>query len=206
MDNNFGVYTDFQYVSRKSKGKRKRRSRPNIKLNTDENSDNSDAVETTENDLDESSSNQTNEFGQNSTDDNTEEDYCKLNDRISIDAQLKAKPQILEPEIYENLKPLDDQILTLQMGYTNLEPIDEVKETFNVRALPKHAETYELEKFEKNVLIIFNQVKVDGYIPRYGTDKDVAALKSTFERFGFEVNEHKDLTKKDIFDTLETCE
>lgn len=205
-DGNLEVYTDFQYVSRKSKGK-KRRSRPKIKVNADQNSDNSDAVEVDGQNVEVEISNELDD--PNSNDDNTNEDeFCKINERISTDAQLKAKPQYEKAEeIYEKelLSHEENEEVKSEMDFTVYVQHSLEGETFNVRALSKHAETYELETFEKNALLIFNQEKVEGYMPRYGTEKDVQALKNTFNRFGFEVTEHKDLTKKEIFDKLDAC-
>ncbi|CAG9792807.1 unnamed protein product [Diatraea saccharalis] len=64
--------------------------------------------------------------------------------------------------------------------------------------LPKTAETYELEKFSKNVLLIFNQENVNGYRQRYGTEQDVTELERTFSNFGFDVIKRHDFTKKEI--------
>lgn len=80
-----------------------------------------------------------------------------------------------------------------------------LEQIFNTRALSKHSLTYELEKFEKNAMIIFNQENVDGYEKRLGTEKDVEALERTFRRYGFEVEERKDRTKAELFSELEIC-
>nr|AEK20829.1 caspase-4 [Lymantria monacha] len=88
------------------------------------------------------------------------------------------------------------------------EPIEEQasEETslLNTKALSKFAMTYELEKFQKNALVIFNQENVDGHQRRLGTERDVESLTKTFENFGFEVVEHKDLTKDEVFKELKT--
>ncbi|XP_075985669.1 caspase-1-like [Anticarsia gemmatalis] len=75
-------------------------------------------------------------------------------------------------------------------------------EWINTKALSKYASTYELEKFEKNTMLVFNQVNVNGHEPRVGTQADVDALKKTFEKFNFEVTVHDDFTKEQIFNEL----
>ena len=112
-----------------------------------------------------------------------------------LDGEMSAPAQVTE-EI-EELKIPDDNVL----------PNNESSETpiYNTRALDKYASTYKLETFEKNYLAIFNQENVDGFKPRVGTEKDVEALERTFSKFGFEVHEHKDLTKDEIMDELKVC-
>ncbi|XP_068625325.1 caspase-1-like [Battus philenor] len=110
---------------------------------------------------------------------------------ISLDGIMVSPPQILEPETYDK-KEVDFVIEKEEVKY----------EDYNRRALSKFATTYELEKFDKNCLIIFNQENVDGFNPRYGTEKDVQSLTSTFSDFGFEVTEHKDFTKDEVFKEL----
>lgn len=206
-DNPFPTFADFQAVSRK--GKKKRKSRPNNRVINAENSDNSDTVvESIKNELDRTNSNQTNEEDDQKSDEDTNENkYIDSYDEIYIDGQLQAPPQIKpEDEVFEITEIKEQELQISQKSHEDI-PLFQSGESkeYNVRALTKHAETYELETFEKKALIIFNQDKVDGYKPRQGTEKDVEALKKTFTRFDFEVIEHKDLTKKEIFDTLETC-
>ncbi|CAK1543380.1 unnamed protein product [Leptosia nina] len=74
----------------------------------------------------------------------------------------------------------------------------------NTKPLNRHATTYELERFEKNLLIIFNQEEIIGYEPRLGTEKDVTVLIETFSMFGFEPEVHKDYTKKKLFGVLDS--
>lgn len=68
-------------------------------------------------------------------------------------------------------------------------------------SLSKDAMTYELERFEKNALFIFNLDK------RPDTETDVKALKKTFGKFGFEVVpvEPENLTKDGIIKAIESC-
>lgn len=111
-------------------------------------------------------------------------------DKLEKDGMLKAPPIESSDKYFE-------------------EEIDEREDspgTYNSRALSKDATTYELEKFEKNILVIFNQINVEGYRkPRYGTEKDVQALTSTFTNFGFHYVVHDDLTKDEMFRELKTC-
>ncbi|XP_030031595.2 caspase-7 [Manduca sexta] len=72
---------------------------------------------------------------------------------------------------------------------------------YNPRALPKESETYELEKFDKNKLIIFNQIKFGQY-ERLGTEADLKSLKTTFEAFNFEVQDYPDPTVDKIEEIL----
>lgn len=75
----------------------------------------------------------------------------------------------------------------------------------NRRALAADAATYQLETFNKNAMIVFNQNKVLNWKPRHGSKKDTARITQTFEKFGFEVNNHLDLTKARIFEELGKC-
>nr|AEF30495.1 caspase-4-1b [Manduca sexta] len=77
-----------------------------------------------------------------------------------------------------------------------------VPQLYNARALPKEAKTYELENFDRNVLIIFNQ-KDFGTHQRLGTDQDVKALKKTFEAFNFDVLPYTDRTVAQIKEILD---
>jgi hypothetical protein len=83
--------------------------------------------------------------------------------------------------------------------------IEEV-EYYNIRALPQNAKTYELEKFPKNTLLIFNHKDIVGKSERLGTELDVAALKDTFGKLNFEVDDKDDLTKEEIMKKLKECE
>ncbi|XP_038218602.1 caspase-3-like [Zerene cesonia] len=113
-------------------------------------------------------------------------------DNIAIDADLKKPPEYEEKESEQEVDE----------GEFEVEVFD--NNVFNHRALSKYATTYELEKFEKNVLIIFNQENIFGYKPRLGTEQDVRELESTFSRFGFEVEIHKDYTREEIFQVLDS--
>ncbi|KPJ00733.1 Caspase-1 [Papilio xuthus] len=188
-----------EYVVRKRRGKKKGKGNINLKTNQVPTADDSDAnMEELEND-DEKSISEVQQIKtiNNIVDyQNPDEDMSDCLSRVSVDGVMKAPPQIqvIEPEPYEKNKTYSPSIS------------QEEQETilYNNRALSKHAVTYELEKFEKNCLIIFNQENVDGFKPRHGTEKDVQALKSTFSNYGFEVTEHKDFTKDEVFRELMT--
>ncbi|CAF4873706.1 unnamed protein product [Pieris macdunnoughi] len=76
----------------------------------------------------------------------------------------------------------------------------------NTRPLNKYAKTYELEKFEKKLLIIINQYEIIGYKePRWGTEKDVSALTNTFPKFGFQIELHEEKTVSEVSTLLGTC-
>ncbi|XP_073958169.1 caspase-1-like [Choristoneura fumiferana] len=129
-----------------------------------------------------------------------------LNDVITTDGIMKAPPtvQVTSPET-ENLpeykrKPSHYEAESSKEEDFSPSPVEQI---FNTRALSKHSLTYELEKFEKNAMIIFNQENVDGYEKRLGTEKDVEALERTFKKYGFEVEERKDRTKAELFSELE---
>lgn len=145
--------------------------------------------------------------------------------KLAVDAVRSNSPTITIIEA-EQVTPLESSVYLSENALGNVEtpttPIFKITEKndevatpvesgsenvlYNTRALSKYAATYELENFEKNALIIFNQVNVDGYSkPRHGTEKDVEALRNTFEKFGFEVVEHRDFTKEKIFSELKTC-
>lgn len=140
--------------------------------------------------------------------------------RISKDSMVKAPPDVnisLEDEtIPDKQNQFEELVRQKSASYeidedwkgdsSKTESENLLLQEINTNALPKDARTYELEKFKKNALIIFNQENIDGYqLPRYGTEKDVAALTNTFENFGFEVVEHKDYTKDEVFKELKTC-
>ncbi|XP_063361408.1 caspase-6-like [Cydia amplana] len=59
--------------------------------------------------------------------------------------------------------------------------------------------TYELEKFERNDMIIFNHENFMSGPKRRGTALDVAALENTFKQFQFDVTTYNDLTEKELF-------
>ncbi|CAG5049768.1 unnamed protein product [Parnassius apollo] len=121
----------------------------------------------------------------------------RLERTVTMDGIMKAPPQIsiMDPDPHEK-KELNE--------YEPSEPQEAEFLPYNIRALSKHATTYELEKFEKNCLVIFNQENVEGFKPRFGTEKDVQVLKDTFSNFGFEVTEHKDFTKDEVFRELKS--
>ncbi|XP_073962305.1 uncharacterized protein [Choristoneura fumiferana] len=64
--------------------------------------------------------------------------------------------------------------------------------------------TYELDKFQKNAMVIFNHEKYAqrDVSPRIGTEYDKNALKKTFQRFRFEVTTYDDLSKEELLSKL----
>lgn len=108
-------------------------------------------------------------------------------------AELPEKVKVFEEDI-------EDKIIFQGSVEVKHEP-----PLLNMKALAKYATTYELERFEKNALIIFNQENIDGHEKRLGTEKDVEMLKETFGKFGFEAVEHKDFTKDEILETIRSC-
>lgn len=129
---------------------------------------------------------------------------------VTLDGRMKNPPQIMVPE---ELPPMTKE-KELEIEFQgNVEekleyqgPREEILEIINKRALPKHATTYQLETFEKNALLVFNQTNIEGYSkPRLGTEKDVAELERTFKGYGFEVQIEEDLTKQEIMTKLKEC-
>ncbi|GBP05662.1 Caspase-1 [Eumeta japonica] len=82
--------------------------------------------------------------------------------------------------------------------------VSEKQDFINRRALRADSDTYELESFKSNVMLIFNQYDIDSYTkPREGTHKDVESLKNTFSKYNFRVIEREDKTKDEIFEILD---
>lgn len=143
---------------------------------------------------------------------NYEETFASNMNRISLDASLKNPPKYIEPEKEkenpaQHVNPEEESVKVEDPMSPEavLEQPGKGVEKINTRALPKHAATYQLEKFEKNALLIFNQRHVYGYAPRLGTEKDVAELERTFKNYGFEVKVEDDLTKEEIMAKLIEC-
>ncbi|KAJ2940881.1 hypothetical protein O0L34_g10141 [Tuta absoluta] len=113
-----------------------------------------------------------------------------------------SPPKYEESELSDNEERFDRK--SAEAGFPD---DDETKDQdiplFNKNSLPAHADTYELEKFEKNAMIIFNHEKVEGYEDRVGTMEDEKALRDTFLKFGFEIHEPgRNLKKVDLFGAL----
>lgn len=90
--------------------------------------------------------------------------------------------------------------------YGQMKKYFNVKYKRNTRALAAAAPTYKLETFEKNAMIIFNQRIVNGFKNcRGGIIEDGERIGKTLEKFGFEGEEHFDLTRKQIFKELKKC-
>lgn len=135
-----------------------------------------------------------------------------LSETESVDPKSPLQSDVVDRQMEENdVKLIQLQVpnivKTFENDYKVATPQTGGMETvyYNRRALSKDSATYELEKFEKNALIIFNQENIEGHKRRLGTERDVKALMTTFTNYGFEVIEHKDLTKDDLFKELKAC-
>lgn len=66
---------------------------------------------------------------------------------------------------------------------------------------------YELDKFHKNAMIIFNHeiYSQRTCTPRIGTEHDKRELKKTFQRFRFEVTTYDDLRKEELLKKMKEC-
>lgn len=210
-------YSGFEFLLKKSRGKKKKRSR---KAKT-QNSVTSSETKSEEGTLDEANLTDDNNSGAEDTEEGSSKDAVMLRanvddaadneNRISLDAMMSAAPE------YEIDKKIEDEENELENSMDKMNIEDELLDTvdniyskreyslLNSRALPKEAMTYELETFDKNALIIFNQKEIDGHQPRLGTEKDVDALTRTFKNFGFEVTPHHNLTKDGLFEELKNC-
>ncbi|KAL4716439.1 hypothetical protein ACJJTC_015867 [Scirpophaga incertulas] len=129
-----------------------------------------------------------------------------IHDSIALDGQLKALPEIndsasligrLKEQNHEELENNENKVEELVVT------VEEETVIYNSsRSLPLHATTYELEKFEKKLLLIFNQKNIIGKKERLGTAKDVEELEKTFKPLGFDVEVENDLTKSEIIARL----
>lgn len=109
------------------------------------------------------------------------------------------RPRTPSPD-YENIETLGMQKIN-ELPETVSEP--DVCKGF---MLKKYAATYEMEKYKKNAMIIFNHKNfLGGNNTRVGTMQDEEALKTTFEMFNFEVESHLDLAKKTLIQELKNC-
>lgn len=214
-------YSAYEYVARKNRNKKKRKQKTlqlAAFLNSEDGPSESENSNTSENVNFVSNSNASDDNGTDNDDESNRDDssiysnddrtLTRAVSRVSLDASLQSKPSY-ELQNEEREKSIKYEIE--EMG--DVKVIDEVypevpKEqftVFNTRALTKDATTYELEKFQKNALIIFNQEKIDGHVPRLGTEKDLESLQKTFGNLGFEVDPHTDLTKDEVFKKLQEC-
>ncbi|XP_061710523.1 caspase-6-like isoform X2 [Cydia pomonella] len=106
---------------------------------------------------------------------------------------------------YENTKVADNAIdrnkflelfdRTLNQYYNEVLDIDES----NTFQSDLDSATYELEKFERNDMIIFNHENFMSERKRRGTSLDVAALENTFKQYRFHVTTYNDLTENNLF-------
>lgn len=122
-----------------------------------------------------------------------------------------------DQSIYNQIRKLaQDGILSSLLRNKDIKGIEELRPhasgskldvplatLYNTRALPKDADSYRLEKFEKNAMLIINQIEIKGYKnPRHGSRKDGRDLSTTFEKFGFKVEEEFNLDKASVENKL----
>ncbi|CAF4873717.1 unnamed protein product [Pieris macdunnoughi] len=113
--------------------------------------------------------------------------------KIVLPRAINQKEQQTKNEILPSRKFSQPKIINIKEDRTNTRPLN------------KYAKTYELEKFEKKLLIIINQYEIIGYKePRWGTEKDVSALTNTFPKFGFEIELHEEKTVSEVSTLLGT--
>ncbi|CAH0696204.1 unnamed protein product [Spodoptera exigua] len=215
-------YPGIYFLSRKGKGKKKKKGKSGKRSNNNGDKQNEKSEsETLESVEDPSNLTDENGSGLDETEDDSNKsviyrandgESADLNEnRISIDAMMSAPPEYEkspEKEKFvdnEDIETLESNVDKLQIEEESVFENEDTKYTLiNTRALPKEATTYELEKFTKHAMIIFNQKEIDGHLPRLGTEKDVEALTRTFSNYGFEVTPHNNLTKDELFKELKT--
>ncbi|XP_063361405.1 caspase-6-like [Cydia amplana] len=115
-----------------------------------------------------------------------------------------AEPQHETDDGYENTKIVDNKFdknkfeevfqRALNEYYKDVLHINES----NIQSDLESA-TYELEKFERNDMIIFNHENFMSERKRRGTSLDVAALENTFKQYRFHVTTYNDLTENNLF-------
>ncbi|CAH0596894.1 unnamed protein product [Chrysodeixis includens] len=207
-------YSAYEYVARKNRNKKKRKQKTlqlAAFLNSEDGPSESENSTTTENVNFVGNSIASDENGSDNDDEsNRDDNSIYSNDdrtlsrsfsRVSLDAMLSRPAQVVEAQGKEIEEPEDVKVID-ESNHFEENPKEEFT-VFNTRALTKDATTYELEKFQKNALIIFNQETIDGHLPRLGTEKDLESLQKTFGNLGFEVDPHTDLTKDEIFKKLQ---
>ncbi|XP_041968435.1 caspase-3-like [Aricia agestis] len=122
-------------------------------------------------------------------------------DSDSADLQFDGRVKV-GPQYPVFIGYVEDKVEKIENEFE--EPPKVIKgEVLNLRALHQNAKTYELENFDKNYLMIFNQKNFTTYPPRDGTEKDVEALKATLSKYKFECHEYHDLTKNEIIEQLQ---
>lgn len=202
-DDRFQDYSSLEeYNMRKKKGKRKRKPNPNLKMNPEEPKDAEEPKDLESDDSNVDAGPRENGF---------EDQDSTTKEGISLDGmQQMSELRWMRSESgeYSSSLPPENKEEEILEKSVELEEVEELhfqgNLEYNELALSRFAATYELEKYKKHALIIFNQEDIDDK-PRHGTISDVEALTSTFEKFGFEVkdNVHHDLTKEKIFQKLD---
>lgn len=60
--------------------------------------------------------------------------------------------------------------------------------------------------YENNYMLIFNHIKILGKEERFGTNKDVLMLNTTFNKYNFIIDTKDDLDLETLKKTMKTCE
>ncbi|XP_045524521.1 caspase b-like [Pieris brassicae] len=121
-----------------------------------------------------------------------------------IEQQTNVKSELRPSTVNSATTESKNEILQSRT-FSQLKTINSQEDRTNTRPLNRHAKTYELENFEKKLLIIINQYEIIGYKePRWGTENDVIALTHTFTKFGFDIELHEDETVSEVSTLLGT--
>ncbi|CAG9792809.1 unnamed protein product [Diatraea saccharalis] len=123
----------------------------------------------------------------------------EMNGVIVEDGDLKSPPKVLH-----NILPDVEQL-----KYKAKVSIPEEEKVYNKltsqkarHIITKDSDTYGVENFNKNALLIINNKYIRDYHPRLGTEIDEAILLKTFSKFDFEVTIGRDLTRDEIMEKL----
>ncbi|XP_063379336.1 uncharacterized protein LOC134666114 [Cydia fagiglandana] len=120
----------------------------------------------------------------------------------------ESEKQLTSEAGYDSKKESDDELdrnkfkKLLENKSYNDRPSEDIPEKSNSSESDLELTTYELEKYTRNEMIIFNHENFISGPKRRGTALDVAALESTFKQFRFDVTTHNDLTVNDLFTEL----
>ncbi|XP_047986343.1 uncharacterized protein LOC125226407 isoform X1 [Leguminivora glycinivorella] len=135
----------------------------------------------------------------------------KLSNRTKHKEQLDAKKQLIPGKNDDDAKAStsDNEINKSQFQKLFMKTLNKIyhdalgiPEKRHTTESDLELTTYELEKFERNYMIIFNHENFLSEPKRRGTALDVAALEDTFKQFRFNVTTHNDLKEKDLFTEL----
>lgn len=70
----------------------------------------------------------------------------------------------------------------------------------------KDAECYNMNHKNRGKCVIFNHEEFESFDKREGTAADASRLEKTFEKLGFDVDVHTDLTHVAIMNEIDKCE